>query len=286
VCGDAGKLEDGDLRDIDGNMLLYHGSRLCNMAGILSNGLKTSGHTALRTGAMFGNGVYLSEISSKAFSYCFAPTATPATLLICEARVGKALAFTAADHDAIDKAKAVGCNSVLGVGQTASTRREPLVGKPSISLAAGFEKGGDSKLLYPERIVPPNQVRVRYVIQVSKLMEEESPTTSPSVAPSPPSLPSLPPPVAAPLVVSSEPAKLSIAAFVGAIKHEIEIDGASKPACLYNAIYTHCGIPIGMFRLVSTDKTRQKILCMNDERSLSTILGEWRAVAVILIERR
>ena len=52
-------------------MLLWHGSRLTNFVGILSQGLRIAPPEAPVTGYMFGKGVYFADMSSKSANYCF-----------------------------------------------------------------------------------------------------------------------------------------------------------------------------------------------------------------------
>ncbi len=63
----------------DGSMgnrvLLFHGSRLSNWAGILSRGLRVAPPEAPSTGYMFGKGVYFADVASKSANYCWASSA-------------------------------------------------------------------------------------------------------------------------------------------------------------------------------------------------------------------
>lgn len=59
------------LKDIPNKMLLWHGSRLTNFVGILSQGLRIAPPEAPVTGYMFGKGVYFADMSSKSANYCF-----------------------------------------------------------------------------------------------------------------------------------------------------------------------------------------------------------------------
>lgn len=61
--GEAGydKLEPGQ------RLLLWHGSRSTNFAGILKQGLRIAPPEAPVTGYMFGKGIYLADVSYKQF---------------------------------------------------------------------------------------------------------------------------------------------------------------------------------------------------------------------------
>ena len=87
---------------LGGRKLLWHGSRLTNWFGILSQGLRIAPPEApvswltfgcpfrshefppffQVTGYMFGKGVYFADVSSKSANYCFPSKASPRGLLL------------------------------------------------------------------------------------------------------------------------------------------------------------------------------------------------------------
>ncbi|KDO87189.1 hypothetical protein CISIN_1g043135mg, partial [Citrus sinensis] len=136
-------------------MLLWHGSRLTNWTGILSQGLRIAPPEAPATGYMFGKGVYFADMFSNSADYCNAsPAATAGVLLLCEVALGDMSELLSANSDA-DKLPD-GKLITKGVGQTAP---DPLE-------AETLEDGGH--LLYNEYIVySVDQIRMRYVVQVN-----------------------------------------------------------------------------------------------------------------------
>ena len=79
-----------DFKDHGNRMLLFHGSRMSNYAGILSQGLRIAPPEAPVTGYMFGKGCYFADMSSKSANYCWADRSNPkALLLLCEVSLGK-----------------------------------------------------------------------------------------------------------------------------------------------------------------------------------------------------
>ncbi len=60
--------------------LLWHGSRLTNWMGILSQGLRIAPPEAPVTGYMFGKGVYFADMCSKSANYC---CTTPTSNVVC-----------------------------------------------------------------------------------------------------------------------------------------------------------------------------------------------------------
>ncbi|KAM7298231.1 poly [ADP-ribose] polymerase 1 [Ixodes scapularis] len=69
--------------------LLWHGSRLSNYAGILSQGLRIAPPEAPVTGYMFGKGIYFADMVSKSANYCCTSPSNPVgLLLLCEVALG------------------------------------------------------------------------------------------------------------------------------------------------------------------------------------------------------
>ncbi|XP_020239464.1 poly [ADP-ribose] polymerase 2 [Cajanus cajan] len=151
-------------------MLLWHGSRLTNWTGILSQGLRIAPPEAPVTGYMFGKGVYFADMFSKSANYCYAShIAKDGVLLLCEVALGEMAELLSAKYDADQLPE--GKLSTKGIGGTApdpSKAREledglvvPL-GKPR------KESGIKCDLLYNEYIVyNVEQIRMRYVVHVN-----------------------------------------------------------------------------------------------------------------------
>jgi poly [ADP-ribose] polymerase len=105
-------------KDVGNRQLLWHGSRITNWMGILSQGLRIAPPEAPVTGYMFGKGLYFADSSSKSANYCFAtPNKPEGLLLLNEVSLGGTNDLAAADHNAHKLPK--GTNSTKGVGQFA-----------------------------------------------------------------------------------------------------------------------------------------------------------------------
>ena len=77
-------------KDIHNKQLLWHGSRLTNYVGILSQGLRIAPPEAPVTGYMFGKGVYFADMVSKSANYCFTNKQNNTGLmLLCEVALGE-----------------------------------------------------------------------------------------------------------------------------------------------------------------------------------------------------
>jgi len=98
-------------------MLLWHGSRLTNFVGILSQGLRIAPPEAPVTGYMFGKGVYFADMSSKSANYCFTSRDNDTgILLLCEVALGNMNEKYHADYYASNLP--AGKHSTKGLGRT------------------------------------------------------------------------------------------------------------------------------------------------------------------------
>ncbi|XP_049378446.1 poly [ADP-ribose] polymerase 2 isoform X6 [Solanum stenotomum] len=154
--------------DTSNRMLLWHGSRLTNWAGILSQGLRIAPPEAPSTGYMFGKGVYFADMFSKSANYCYASSAAKnGVLLLCEVALGEMNELLSANYDA-DKLPS-GKLSTKGVGATAPDPKASQILEDGVIVPLGNPKNQrkQGSLLYNEFIVyNVEQIRMRYVIQV------------------------------------------------------------------------------------------------------------------------
>uniref|UniRef100_A0A914ID99 Poly [ADP-ribose] polymerase n=1 Tax=Globodera rostochiensis TaxID=31243 RepID=A0A914ID99_GLORO len=150
-------------KDIGNLHLLWHGSRLSNYIGILSQGLRISPPEAPVTGYMFGKGIYFADMVTKSANYCYVMNGQ-GLLLLCEVALGD---IQEEKNGREIKKPKKGKNSVKGVGGTVPNPDEfenlngatiPC-GKP-IKLDAK-----DLSLLYNEFVVYDEaQIRLKYLI--------------------------------------------------------------------------------------------------------------------------
>uniref|UniRef100_A0A803M9J2 Poly [ADP-ribose] polymerase n=1 Tax=Chenopodium quinoa TaxID=63459 RepID=A0A803M9J2_CHEQI len=150
-------------------MLLWHGSRLTNWTGILSQGLRIAPPEAPVTGYMFGKGVYFADMFSKSANYCFSSRSAPTgVLLLCEVALGEMEELLHSKYDA-DKLPA-GKLSTKGIGSTEPNMLESQVLDDGVVVPFGKpveKKDVKGSLRYNEYIVyNVDQIRMRYVIQV------------------------------------------------------------------------------------------------------------------------
>uniref|UniRef100_A0A8C2CV44 Poly [ADP-ribose] polymerase n=1 Tax=Cyprinus carpio TaxID=7962 RepID=A0A8C2CV44_CYPCA len=163
--------KDSFCSELENKMLLWHGSRVSNWAGILSQGLRVAPPEAPVTGYMFGKGIYFADMSSKSANYCFANQKNnQGLLLLSEVALGNSNELVDADHNA-DQLPS-GKHSTKGLGQTAPDPNNyvaldgvTIPMGPSVKTGVG-QKGGYT-LLYNEYIVyNPAQIRMKYLLRV------------------------------------------------------------------------------------------------------------------------
>ncbi|KAL1558385.1 Poly [ADP-ribose] polymerase 2 [Salvia divinorum] len=156
---------------IKNRMLLWHGSRLTNWMGILSQGLRIAPPEAPSTGYMFGKGVYFADMFSKSANYCFScKAASTGVLLLCEVALGDMAELLTANYNADQLPP--GKLSTKGVGSTAPDISEAQTLEDGVVVPIGRPKEQPvptkGSLLYNEYIVyNVEQIRMRYLVQVN-----------------------------------------------------------------------------------------------------------------------
>eukprot|EP00667_Euglena_gracilis_P002735 EG_transcript_2740 len=162
--GEAERFQAG----LPNRKLLWHGSRLSNMLGILLQGLRIAPPEAPMTGYMFGKGVYFADIVTKSANYCHAsPTSNIGLVLLCEVALGNEHPLLKALHLAKPPA---GHQSVKGLGKMApnSSGDAHLDGaRMHLGDPVPQKLSGPSELLYNEYVVyDVTQIRIRYVLKM------------------------------------------------------------------------------------------------------------------------
>lgn len=152
-------------QNIGNHVLLWHGSRLANFVGILTNGLKVAPSEALASGSMFGNGIYFADISSKSANFCYTDRINNIGLmLLCEVALGDKLQLGEGDYELRDMP-----NTEYQSVEVAGSYR-PLDWRYSHGVTAPYdavELLDNLPLLYNEYVVyDPAQVRIRYLFQM------------------------------------------------------------------------------------------------------------------------
>ncbi|XP_034267390.1 poly [ADP-ribose] polymerase 2 isoform X2 [Pantherophis guttatus] len=155
--------------DLPNRMLLWHGSRLGNWAGILSQGLRVAPPEAPVTGYMFGKGIYFADMSSKSANYCFATREKDiGFLLLSEVALGECNELLEANPEA--EKLPVSKHSTKGLGKIAPSGRVSLHGAivpVGPAKETGISNSNGYTLNYNEFVVyDPCQVRMKYLLKV------------------------------------------------------------------------------------------------------------------------
>ncbi|CAF2813932.1 unnamed protein product [Rotaria sp. Silwood2] len=169
--------ENKVFKDVGNKMLLWHGSRITNFAGIMSQGLRIAPPEAPVTGYMFGKGLYFADMSSKSANYCYpTPSKNTGLVLLTEVALGKCHELLNADNNAHRLPE--GLLSVKGLGSIAPNLKNAITLEDDVVVPMGPAESTDVvnpkgyTLNYNEYIVyDTKQVRIRYLIKLKFLFK-------------------------------------------------------------------------------------------------------------------
>ncbi|EXX54771.1 uncharacterized protein OCT59_022700 [Rhizophagus irregularis] len=151
--------------------LLWHGSRITNFAGILSQGLRIAPPNAPVSGYMFGKGVYFADIVSKSAQYVHCNYGSNIGLmLLSEVALGDMLELNNSDYNADQEAKKQSKHSVKGCGRIIPDPESFITLENGCVIPCGKNKdisGGGHCLYYNEYIVYDEaQIMQKYLIKM------------------------------------------------------------------------------------------------------------------------
>ncbi|KAI8813309.1 poly polymerase catalytic domain-containing protein [Cladochytrium replicatum] len=169
--GELERYSTGKGGEIKSNrQLLWHGSRMSNFAGILSQGLRIAPPSAPVSGYMFGKGVYFANMVSKSANYCFtSPENNVGLLLLCEVALGEPNELLHSDYNADRAMEKAGKHCTKGCGSTAPDPKGSIVLKDGtlVPMGKGISSGVQGSLLYDELIVYDiTQIKIRYLVKM------------------------------------------------------------------------------------------------------------------------
>ncbi|XP_078440531.1 poly(ADP-ribose) polymerase 2 [Wolffia australiana] len=153
---------------LQNKMLLWHGSRVTNFVGILSQGLRIAPPEAPVTGYMFGKGIYFADLVSKSAQYCFTDKKSPVgLLLLSEVALGETHELKKATYV---EQPPEGKMSTKGLGKTAPDKSEFVIWRDQVVVPCGKPVRSSiraSELLYNEYIVyDTTQVKMQFLVKV------------------------------------------------------------------------------------------------------------------------
>ncbi|KAL6871445.1 hypothetical protein ACP4OV_014274 [Aristida adscensionis] len=154
--------------NLHNKMLLWHGSRLTNFVGILSQGLRIAPPEAPVSGYMFGKGLYFADLVSKSAQYCCVDRKNPVGLmLLSEVALGDMYELKKAMS--MDKPPR-GKHSTKGLGKTVPLESEFVKWRDDVVVPCGKPVPSSiraSELLYNEYIVyNTSQVKMQFLLKV------------------------------------------------------------------------------------------------------------------------
>jgi len=154
-------------KDIQNKLLLWHGSRLANFVGILSQGLRIAPPEAPASGYRFGKGIYLADMFSKSHGYCNSWGSDGVfCIMLCEGALGNMNELLHDDFNASNLAK--GKHSTKALGRMAPPEKSYKEIEKGIKIPLGKpEKTAhqNSSCYHNEFIIYDiKQVRIRYLI--------------------------------------------------------------------------------------------------------------------------
>ncbi|XP_057333570.1 poly [ADP-ribose] polymerase 1-like [Microplitis mediator] len=158
-------------RGIGNKMLLWHGTKLTNIASILLKGLRIPRKNSTATTHMFGRGIYFADVVSKSANYCRAQGKnSKGLLLLCEVALGNVEEKFQADNDfVLPKRK----HSVIARGRNVPDPEDCGEISPGVKVPFGKIKKQQCndikpKLIHNEYVVYDTaQIKIKYLVQIN-----------------------------------------------------------------------------------------------------------------------
>ncbi|KAI9298746.1 PARP-domain-containing protein [Neoconidiobolus thromboides FSU 785] len=159
-----------EFESLHNRKLLWHGSRMSNFVGILSQGLRIAPPEAPASGYAFGKGVYFADIVSKSAGYCCSFLSNnEALMLLCEVALGDELKLKSPNCNAAENAKRNNKHCTKGLGRLHPDPKEDYIlenntivpkGKPILS--------NDENLISHNEYIVYNtsQIKMKYLIKI------------------------------------------------------------------------------------------------------------------------
>ncbi|KAF9090498.1 Poly [ADP-ribose] polymerase 2 [Mortierella sp. GBA35] len=171
--GEQERFKDAGFEQLHNRRLLWHGSRLTNYVGILSQGLRIAPPEAPATGYMFDKGAYFADCVSKSANYCFTgPSNNTGLMLLCEVALGDMHELEQSDYNAKANSQKAGKHSTKGCGTSYPKASGDVIIEDNLRVQAGEldteqQKGFGYRLQYNEYIVyDTSQIKMRYLLKM------------------------------------------------------------------------------------------------------------------------
>jgi len=155
-------------KNLPKKFLLWHGSRVSNFVGILSQGLRIAPPEAPLTDAgWFGKGAYFADMVSVSTDYCHTYlTDNTGLLLICEVAMGKWQECLQITPSASNLPKGINSTKALGTRGPSADSFKTFEGDVELPLGKVIDTKAKSSLYHNEYVVyNTNQCKLRYVLK-------------------------------------------------------------------------------------------------------------------------
>ena len=158
--------EKEKFKDFGNKKLLWHGTRMTNFVGILSQGLRVAPPEAPSSGFRYGKGIYFSDMSQKSSCYCY-PINNMALILLCEVSLGKEDERNKADFNLPDTMD-INADSVHAISRLEPSEGDTING--NVFVPNGIAKVNKKNILcndHAEYIVyNVDQIKLRYLLKI------------------------------------------------------------------------------------------------------------------------
>ena len=156
--------EERYLNNLSNKKLLWHGTRISNYVGILSQGLRIAPPEAPSSGYLFGKGLYFADMSSKSCDYCY-PINNIGLILLCEVALGNIEKRLSTDYS-LPNTMNKGNNSILGIGKIYPSNgvfveKNLFVPCEKVSVNNEYAVSFNEFIVYDVR-----QVKLRYLLKI------------------------------------------------------------------------------------------------------------------------
>ena len=156
--------EERYLNNLSNKKLLWHGTRISNYVGILSQGLRIAPPEAPSSGYLFGKGLYFADMSSKSCDYCY-PINNIGLILLCEVALGNIEKRLSTDYS-LPNTMNKGNNSILGIGKIYPSNgvfveKNLFVPCENVSVNNEYAVSFNEFIVYDVR-----QVKLRYLLKI------------------------------------------------------------------------------------------------------------------------
>lgn len=149
--------------NLHNRQLLWHGTNISNIVGILTSRFQIRGSTH---GRMFGNGIYFANSSSKSGNYISTNSAGIGFMFLCEVALGTCQREMASKHYNVAP---MGTDSVHGEGKWQPSRETHIIKDDGLIIPIGElqQVNNTSSLFYDEFIVyDVDQIRMKYLLEL------------------------------------------------------------------------------------------------------------------------